>query len=120
MVYKFIKTEYLESVTGGDNEIILELVAMFKDQVAETSLEMRTLLKKNDFCALGMLAHKAKSSVAIMGMDDLAALLKTFELEAKAGGQKEKFETYISRFEQDTKSAVEELEFFIGNLKLHS
>lgn len=116
MVYKFIKTEYLESVTGGDRDIILELVAMFRDQVAETSLEMRTLLDKNDYFGLGMLAHKAKSSVAIMGMEELASLLKTFELEAKAGGEKEKFGKYISRFEQDTKSAVEELEYYVSNL----
>jgi HPt (histidine-containing phosphotransfer) domain-containing protein len=117
MVYKFIKTEYLESVTGGDREIILELVTLFRDQVAETGLEMRTLLNKNDYLALGMLAHKAKSSVAIMGMEDLASLLKTFEQEAKAGEEKDKFEMYISRFDQDTKRAVKELEYFISNLK---
>jgi HPt (histidine-containing phosphotransfer) domain-containing protein len=115
MDYKFIKTEYLESVSGGDNETILELVTMFRDQVAEMSLEMRALLLKKDYNALGMLAHKAKSSVAIMGMNDLADTLKTFELQAKESRETDKYETYISRYEQDTKDAVKELENFVSN-----
>jgi HPt (histidine-containing phosphotransfer) domain-containing protein len=117
MDYKFIKTEYLESVSGGDSEIILELVTIFKEQVAEFGLEMRTLLLKNDYYALGLLAHKAKSSVAIMGMSDLADMLKTFELQAKEGHEKENYESYISRFERDTKGAAEELEYYVGKLK---
>jgi HPt (histidine-containing phosphotransfer) domain-containing protein len=117
MDYKFIKTEYLESVTGGDNETIKELVDMFRDQVAEIGLEMRTLLLRNDYHALGMLAHKAKSSVAIMGMNDLANILKTFELQAKESKEINKYEMYISRYEQDTKGAIKELEYYVCNLK---
>lgn len=117
MDYKFIKPEYLESVTGGDSETIQELVTMFRDQVAEIGLEMRALLLKNDYYALGMLAHKAKSSVAIMGMSDLANILKTFELQAKESKEKDKYEMYISRYEQDTNSAVKELEYLVSNLK---
>jgi HPt (histidine-containing phosphotransfer) domain-containing protein len=117
MDYKFIKTGYIESVSGGDKEIILELVTMFREQSNEIGLEMRTLLQKSDYFTLGLLAHKAKSSVAIMGMGDLAAMLKTFELQAKEGKEKDKYEMYITRFEQDTRSAVEELEYFVNNLK---
>lgn len=117
MSYSFINTEYIESVAGGDIEIILELVAMFSGQVKEVSTEMRTLHQKGDFYNLGMLAHKAKSSVAIMGMTELAAILKIFELQAKENKEPEQYESYISRFENDTRSAVVELENFIGNLK---
>lgn len=117
MDYKFIKTEYIESVSGGDNEIILELVSMFREQVGEISLEMRNLLNKNDYHTLGLLAHKAKSSVAIMGMTELATMLKTFELQAKDGQERDKYEMYISRFEQETMGAVEELENYISNIK---
>jgi HPt (histidine-containing phosphotransfer) domain-containing protein len=117
MDYKFINTEYLESVAGGDSETIQELITMFRDQVAEIGVEMRELLLKNDYYNLGMLVHKAKSSVAIMGMSDLAGILKTFELQAKESKETDKYEMYISRYEQDTKSAVKELEYFVNNLK---
>jgi HPt (histidine-containing phosphotransfer) domain-containing protein len=117
MDYSFINTEYIESVSGGDNEIIRELVTMFSAQAKEVSIEMRALHKKGDYFSLGQLAHKAKSSVAIMGMTELAALLKTFELQAKENKEPEKYESYISRFENDTTSAVLELENFVSNLK---
>lgn len=117
MEYYFINTEYIESVSGGDNEIIRELVTMFSAQVKEVSQEMRDLHGRGDFFSLGQLAHKAKSSVAIMGMTELAALLKTFEIQAKEKKDPEQYESYISKFEDDTKSAVLELENFVSNLK---
>ena len=115
MDYRYIRTDYLETVSGGDMGIVRELVSMFRDQVAEINMEMKSLLSVKDFYSLGLLAHKAKSSVAIMGMEDLAALLKTFELQAKEGRGSELYESYISRFETDTKAAVSELEDLIRN-----
>ncbi len=58
---------------------------MFREQVVEIQNEMKDLLAKKDYYSLGLLAHKAKSSVVIMGMNDLGALLKTFELTGKRG-----------------------------------
>jgi len=116
MNYKFINTEYLETITGGDIEIIRELVGLFRNQVEEIVNEMRSLETKNDFYSLGMLAHKAKSSVAIMGMEDLAIMLKTFELEGREGKNKENYKSYIDRFEKEAGQAAEELDNYIKNL----
>jgi HPt (histidine-containing phosphotransfer) domain-containing protein len=116
MDYKFINTEYLEMVAGGDNELLKELIGMFRDQVAEFNAEMSLLLNEKKYQALGRLAHKAKSSVAIMGMDSLANMLKTFELQAVDGKNPEKYEAYIARFESETLSALEELDDLVKNL----
>jgi HPt (histidine-containing phosphotransfer) domain-containing protein len=116
MDYKLINSEYLETVSGGDKEIIRELVGIFRDQVIEIVNEMRSLNLKNDFYTLGLLAHKAKSSVAIMGMADLAIMLKKFEHEGKEGKNNENYESYINRFEMETRQAVEELENYCNNL----
>jgi hypothetical protein len=51
-----------------------------------------------------------------MGMDDLAEILKNFELQAKDGKDPEEYESYIARFEDDTKSALTELDTLINNL----
>jgi HPt (histidine-containing phosphotransfer) domain-containing protein len=117
MDYKFINPEYIESVSGGDIETIQELVSMFTDQVAEFTNEMGDLLEKGDYHNLGMLAHKAKSSVAIMGMEDLALMLKKFELEAKGNIDTGNFATYIARFGSDTKEAVAELREYVNKQK---
>jgi len=115
MDYKFINTEYLDSVSGGDHEIIKEIVSMFREQVVEMYNEMKTLLADKNYSSLGMLAHKAKSSVAIMGMNDMAEILKTFESDAREGKNSELYESYISRFRDDTEAAVKELDDLVNN-----
>jgi HPt (histidine-containing phosphotransfer) domain-containing protein len=115
MNYNYINTEYLDSVSDGNVEIMAELVTMFRDQVAETVIEMKSLLEKKEYNSLGLLAHKAKSSVLIMGMNDLGTLLKTFELQAKEGSESDKYESYISRFAHDTGEAVKELDDLVNN-----
>jgi len=116
MDYKFINTDYLEMVAGGDSELLKELISMFRDQVVEFNSEMNVLLSEKNYTVLGNLAHKAKSSVSIMGMDSLANMLKNFELQAKEGKNTEKYESYISRFESDTRSALAELDLFVKNI----
>jgi HPt (histidine-containing phosphotransfer) domain-containing protein len=116
MNYKYINTEYLETVvSGGDKEIIIELITIFHDQVIEITTEMKSFLEVGDFLSLGMLAHKAKSSVAIMGMNDLAIMLKTFELEGKEGVNNENYKGYIERYEREASLAVSELEHYVNN-----
>jgi HPt (histidine-containing phosphotransfer) domain-containing protein len=115
MDYKFINMEYLDSVSGGDTGIIIEIVDMFREQSAEIYKEMKSLLASKDYHSLGLLAHKAKSSVAIMGMAEMALLLKTFELQAKEGKEAHLYESYIDKFKNDTGEAIKELEDLISN-----
>jgi HPt (histidine-containing phosphotransfer) domain-containing protein len=115
MDYKFIKMEYLDSVSGGDPEIIREIVIMFKNQSIEIYNEMKSHLSENNYQSLGLLAHKAKSSVAIMGMNDLALMLKTFEFQAREGNESELYESYLTRFKTETEAAVIELEDLVNN-----
>lgn len=117
MDYKFINTEYLDSVTGGDADLISEIANLFKEQIVEFYRDMVTLLGKKNYYALGLLAHKAKSSVAIMGMNDLALMLKNFELLAKDGKETEKYESFIERFKNDTREAAKELNNLVNNAK---
>jgi len=114
--YKYINISYIESVTGADKEIVAELVNLFREQVAEIGNEMKSMLEKKDYYSVGLLAHKAKSSVAIMGMSEMAALLKTFELEAKENVNIEKYPSYISSFETDTRKALVELDSYLKDL----
>jgi HPt (histidine-containing phosphotransfer) domain-containing protein len=115
MDYKFINTEYLDSVSGGDPEVIREIAIMFKDQSIEIYNEMRSHLSGKNYIALGLLAHKAKSSVAIMGMDELALILKTFEQNAREGLGSELYESYLTKFKTETEGAFTELDDLLKN-----
>ena len=114
MDYKFINMEYLDSVSGGDPGIINEIVVIFKEQSVEIYNEMKSLLAAKNYTSLGLLAHKAKSSVAIMGMNELAEMLKTFELQAKEGKEPQLYEHYVERFKSETEEAIRELDDLIS------
>jgi HPt (histidine-containing phosphotransfer) domain-containing protein len=115
MDYKFIKMEYLDSVSGGDPEVINELLEIFREQSVEIYNEMKSHLASENYPSLGLLAHKAKSSVAIMGMSEMADMLKKFELQARDGKESQLYESYIERFLSDTQVAIKELEDLIHN-----
>jgi HPt (histidine-containing phosphotransfer) domain-containing protein len=115
MDYKFINMEYLDSVSGGESVIIEEIAAIFKEQSVEIYNEMRSHLGSKNYTSLGLLAHKAKSSVAIMGMANLADMLKTFELQAREGKEPQLYEHYLERFKSETEEAILELDSIISN-----
>lgn len=114
MDYKLINTEYLNSIAGDDPQIISEIVEMFREQSIEIFGNMKELCSKKDYNMLGMIAHKAKSSVAIMGMNELAAILNKLEHSAKEGKNEELYDSYIKKFGEDTKAAIAELEDMVA------
>jgi len=77
---------------------------------------MLDLYTKKDYIQLGKLAHKAKSSISIMGLSDLALDLKTLENNAKAGIKIESYKKIIDNFIRETDEAVSELDHVKKNL----
>lgn len=116
MEYTIFKPDYLMSITGGDMEVMAEIAGIFGNQVPEFLTGMKDLLGKEKYYELGLLAHKAKGSVTVLGMEDTAKMLKEFELLAKAGEQKERYKEFITRFEADTTNVMKEVnDFFSKN-----
>jgi len=82
--YKYINLGYLESITDGNDELIKELVTIFIEQVPEFNEGFEEGIEKRDWSQIAAIAHKAKSSVMSMGMDELGNKdLKNLELLAK-------------------------------------
>ena len=100
---------YLSGMSGGNPDIIKEMINIFIEQTQEYIVDMQKFLNEKDYIQLGKLAHKAKSSVAIMGMNDLAANLKTLELIAKESKDVETYPKYVSSFVDLSKQAIAEL-----------
>ena len=89
-------------------------MALDENQVPEFLSGMRSLLSQEKYYELGLLAHKAKGSVTVLGMEETAKMLKEFELFAKAGEQKEKYIGFIDRFEADATKVVAEVEDYLS------
>lgn len=114
-----IDLTYLRNMSNGNKDLILEMIGIFKSQVIEFKQGMDEHYKNQQFELLGRLAHKAKSSISIMGLNDLAVELKTFELLAKEGKEVEKYPGFIENFKKQTSDAVEELEEVAKNLDIY-
>ena len=100
---------YLNSMSGGAPEIVKEMITIFIDQAQEYVRDMPAHLASKDYNSLARLAHKAKSSISIMGMTDLATDLKTLELLAKEEKDVDQYPEYVNRFVKQCNQAIEEL-----------
>lgn len=116
MQFKIIDISYIEEVCGSSSELISEMIDIFREQVSEFNKEMKSLYESKKYYDLGLLAHKAKSSIAIMGMNDLADKLKELELNAKEGIKIETYNDFISDFMDQTGEALKELDSYLETL----
>ncbi len=112
-----IDLSYLKEMSGGDKDLIFEMIDIFKEQVDEFTRDMERYLSDKDFISLGKLAHKAKSSISIMGLHDLSNDLKTLENLAREGQKTEEYPALIEKFKKETNKAVKELDEILQNFE---
>ena len=101
---------YLETMTEGDKGLIMELIGIFSTQVEEYSEQMQKYLEDQNWNELSKLAHKAKSTVAIM--EKLSKELKQLELLAKNGEKPDSYLGIIELFNTECREAVSELQLY--------
>jgi HPt (histidine-containing phosphotransfer) domain-containing protein len=116
MMEKFDLT-YLNEMSQGDNDLIIEMIEIFCEQVPELIDEFEDYLVAYNYDGIAATAHKAKSSVAVVGLNELAALLKELEVNARNQTNKNDYSRYIEEFKNVSKNAAAELIEYIKNLK---
>lgn len=82
---KLTDLSYLREMAEGDVASIKEMIAIYFDQVPEYERDMHAYLETGDWTALAKVAHKAKSTAAIVGMTSLQQELDDFEHLARQG-----------------------------------
>ena len=105
----YTNLEYLRTITEGDTESVRELIVLFIEQVPEFIENLNKFLAEKRYAELGNEAHKAKSSVMIMGMDDLGHDMKTLQLDTISRINVENYAGYVRKFELQCLAAVDEL-----------
>jgi HPt (histidine-containing phosphotransfer) domain-containing protein len=101
---------YLKTMSGGDSKFIREMIDLFREQIEEYKKIMPELLRKKDYDGLSKIAHKAKSSVAVMGMTQVADLLKELEILTYEEKEEERYEPLVTLFLEQSELALSELE----------
>ena len=113
----FTNLNYLRTITEGDTASMKELMQMFIDQVPEFTENLNKYLMEERYAELGSEAHKAKSSVMIMGMEDLGHDLKVLQLATIGGTKKESYAQHVKRFENECQAAIEELRLALSKME---
>jgi HPt (histidine-containing phosphotransfer) domain-containing protein len=102
--------DYLKNMSGGDSKFIREMIELFREQIEEYKAIMPDLLQKKKYLELSKVAHKAKSSVAVMGMTEVAEVLKNLEILAQSGKEVDQYKSMIDRFLDQSQLAIKELD----------
>ena len=100
---------YLSSICNGDQDTIIEMIELFSSQIRDMAMEMQLAEEKSDYNSLSKIAHKAKSTVAIMGMKPLSSKLQELELMIKEELHTESYKDYIDFFIEECKAGIIEL-----------
>jgi HPt (histidine-containing phosphotransfer) domain-containing protein len=108
--------EYLRAMTDEDHEIIRQMIELFLIQVPDFIKNLNILYQTGQYSALGKEAHKAKSSLQIMGMTELELEMKRFILKTLNGTDVESYPGYIRNFEIQCEAAVTELKAELATL----
>jgi DNA-binding response OmpR family regulator len=116
VVEKYVNLSYLRSVAENDNNIIIEFINIFKSQIPEFIEELNTAYNDKNWQVLGSVAHRAKSSVSMLGISELADDMKTLEICTKEQKEIDKYPLIISKFEKILNLVLHELDFIIKNI----
>lgn len=74
---------YLNQVFQGNREMINNIIQLFLQQVPEYIREMEECVRKNEPLSLHPLAHKAKSSVSMLGIRKMETDILQIEQDSK-------------------------------------
>lgn len=107
--YKHINLEYLEDVSGGDPETKKQLIDVFFEQIDSIKVSLDNALTANDTDNLCKIAHLAKSTTKVMGVDDVSDKMRTLEEKLKTSPADTDCKYYVQYFADHIDEALEEL-----------
>ena len=116
--YKHIDLKYLKEISSNIN-FILKMFGIFKQELPKIEKNMYDAIKNEDYNSLGKVAHKAKSSVSVLGMNKDAEEMLKLEYDIK---NKLRPDTYKSRaitFLKNSYEALKEINEISEQLKLN-
>jgi len=113
----YTNLDYLRNITGGDPESMCEIIVLFMEQVPEFIANLKKHLENKNYIELGKEAHKAKSSLMILGMNELGLDMKSLQMATINKTGEDKYAFYVDQFEKQCLMAVEELKKEMTRLK---
>lgn len=78
-----IDLSYLQEITGGDSEIMAEMVDLFLTETPKHLKNLKVLLANEQWVELGAEAHKLKPTLSYVGLTELNEKAQKIEYNGK-------------------------------------
>lgn len=108
-IFKYVDLTYIESIGDNDGNFQNDLLDIFRKQIPVIINELDEALQLNDFLKLSAVAHKAKSSVALLGIETLKKDMEALENNAKNNLYPETYAVLVKRFAKIAHDVLNEI-----------
>ena len=107
--FQTINLEYLETMTGGDAEMMNQMIHMLIDEIPVEVVKMQACVAPKDWEEIFQISHKLKTTLAFIGNEEINSLNKTIEHCSRNRVDIEEIPPMIEQLSELSKPIVAEL-----------
>ncbi len=101
-----IDLSYLEDITGGDKEMMIEMLDLFIEDIPDQIGIIKKLAEEKDLKKLGSEAHKLKPTLQYVGFFEMFELIKELEVLSKSGVYSDEILSLTKKVEELSNKAI--------------
>lgn len=115
--YAIINPDHLYSLSRGNNAFIKDIVQLFLDQNPLELSEIEKAIDQQNYASISSIAHKMKTSVGFIGIEQLLAPLNKLEKLAISQGNTNDINSLFSEVKITCQKAIGELAVFLKEIE---
>lgn len=115
--YAIIDPNHLYSLSRGNNAFIKDIVQLFLDQNPLELSEIEKAIDQQNYASISSIAHKMKTSVGFIGIEQLLAPLNKLEKLAISQGNTNDINSLFSEVKITCQKAIGELTVFLKEIE---
>jgi hypothetical protein len=109
MSEKLYSLEFVEEMSGGNEEFTKQLIELFIESVPESIEKINKFYENEEYEKLGKEAHKLKSTIQTVQIPSFIEKIKDMEHIGKTGEELDKLPDLIEEFNEIMPRAVEQI-----------
>jgi len=110
MANKLYNLEYLNSISGGDQAFIMDMILTFISSTPDELGKINDFVTSSNWSQTGEAAHRFSSSLLFLGLDSLKQVSAEIEMLSLQGDDVEKIPELLVKLENGCNQVIAELE----------
>lgn len=92
-----INLNYLREVTGGDKDIMIEMIDIFLSETETVLSSIQECYNDGNWSQLASEVHKLKPTLMYVGLSEVHGIAESLEQNAKSGNQIDMYEHWVDQ-----------------------